>query len=173
MTDGACAMGTGPSSPRRLILAVLAACAVMLPNDRAQAFLDSINPFAETKDEFEGKFIDTLEPRVWLPPLERLARERQAADKARGARPAHARLGEEEDYEAPAAEPEQPAAQEPAPIKIADGLTLLRMSDEGVANTPVLETYLNGIGTRLLKASPIRDAPVRYYVTGAEDFGLI
>ncbi len=87
----------------------------------AQAFLDSLNPFADTKDQFEGRYIDTFEPEPWKPPLERLAAERAAADSRAGKRRRGVgRAGEDDDYDEPAVRAEPP----PPPDPIPDGLTL-------------------------------------------------
>ncbi len=147
--------------------AVLAAVLTLAPHGPAFAFLDSINPFADTKDEFEGKFIDSIEPGAWVPPLERLAREHQARSGGQSAGAASGRMGEDDDSAAVPAKP-----PEPAEIKIPDGLAFLRITQNWVADSPVMERYLNGIGARLLATSPVTGAPVRYYVTASEDFGL-
>jgi predicted Zn-dependent protease len=136
----------------------------------SHAFLDSLNPFKSTEEEFEGKFIDTLERQAWIPPLERLEQERLAAQGSNGARASGGKAGESDSFvSAPAKD--KPAV-EAEPVKIPDGLTLLRMTDEWIADAPALESYLNGIGARLLAASPVTGAPVRYYVTALRDFGL-
>ena len=133
----------------------------------ALAFLDSLNPFADTKDEFEGRFIDTLEPEPWKPPLERLAAERAAADNRAGTRRRGVgRLGEDDDYDEPTVR-----AEPPPPDPIPDGLTLLRITEPSVASAPGWEGYLNDVGARLLAGAPITGAPVRFYVTASEDYG--
>ena len=134
----------------------------------AQAFLDSLNPFADTKDQFEGRYIDTFEPEPWKPPLERLAAERAAADSRAGRRRGGGRLGEGDDYDD---EPAVRAEPPPPPDPIPDGLTLLRISELSVASAPGWEGYLNDIGARLLAGAPITGAPVRFYVTASEDYG--
>ncbi|MEE9209631.1 MAG: hypothetical protein V3U23_04190, partial [Kiloniellales bacterium] len=71
-------------------LAPLLALALVLaapPSPARAGIFDSINPFLDTKDEFEGRFADTLEPGPWKPPLERLAAERAARDAQSGDRP--------------------------------------------------------------------------------------
>ncbi len=153
-------------------LAPLLACTLVLaaaPSPPSQAFLDSINPFTDTKDAFEGRFIDTLEPGPWKPPLERLAAERAARDAQSGTRRRTSRrMGEDDDE--PAAGPE-PAEPPPPPDPIPDGLTLLRIGEDSVADAPAWEGYLNGIGARMLAGSPVTAAPLRYYVTASEDYG--
>ncbi len=134
----------------------------------ARAFLDSLNPFADTKDQFEGRYIDTFEPEPWKPPLERLAAERAAADSRAGRRRGGGRLGEGDDYDD---EPAARAEPRPPPDPIPDGLTLLRISEDSVASAPGWEGYLNDIGARLLAGAPITGAPVRFYVTASEDYG--
>jgi predicted Zn-dependent protease len=134
----------------------------------AQAFLDSLNPFADTKDQFEGRYIDTFEPEPWKPPLERLAAERAAADSRAGRRRSAGRMGEGDDYDD---EPAVRAEPRPPPDPIPDGLTLLRISEDSVASAPGWEGYLNDIGARLLAGAPITGAPVRFYVTASEDYG--
>ncbi|MCH8997913.1 MAG: M48 family metalloprotease [Proteobacteria bacterium] len=134
----------------------------------AQAFLHSLNPFADTKDEFEGRFIDTIEPEPWKPPLERLAAERAAADNRAGTRrPGVGRLGEDDDDDESTVRAEPP----PPPDPIPDGLTLLRITEDSVASAPGWEGYLNDVGARLLAGAPITGAPVRFYVTASEDYG--
>ncbi len=134
----------------------------------AQAFLDSLNPFADTKDQFEGRYIDTFEPEPWKPPLERLAAERAAADSRAGTRRrGGGRQGEDDDYDEPAVRAEPP----PPPDPIPDGLTLLRITEDSVASAPGWERYLNDISARLLAGAPITGAPVRFYVTASEDYG--
>ena len=67
------------------------------PSPAGAGFLDSINPFLETKDEFEGRFADTLEPGPWKPPLARLAAERAARDAQSGNRRRFGGRSEEHD----------------------------------------------------------------------------
>ncbi len=132
----------------------------------ARAFLDSLNPFADTKDQFEGRYIDTFEPEPWKPPLERLAAERAAADSRAGRRRSGGRLGEDDDYDELAVR-----AEPPPPDPIPDGLTLLRITEDSVASAPGWEGYLNDVGGRLLAGAPITGSPVRFYVTASEDYG--
>ncbi len=92
----------------------------------ARAFLDSLNPFADTKDQFEGRYIDTFEPEPWKPPLERLAAARAAADSRAGTRRrGGGRQGEDDDYDDEPARA-APAEPPPPPDPIPDGLTRIR-----------------------------------------------
>jgi Zn-dependent protease with chaperone function len=156
---------------RAAVAAVFAMTAVLAQPNEARAFLDSLNPFADTKDEFEGKFIDSLTPRAWVPPLERLAQEREASGQGGNNRLSGGKAGESDSFTEEQNKPAT-AEAESAPANIPDGLALLRMTDEWVANVPALEAYLNGIGARLLANSPVTGVPVRYYVTALRDFGL-
>ncbi len=154
-------------------LAPLLALALVLavpPSPARAGFLDSINPFADTKDEFEGRFADTLEPGPWKPPLARLAAERAARDAQSGnPRQLGGQSEERGGYEAPAASAE-PAKPRPPPDPIPDGLTLLRIGEDSVAHAPAWEAYLDGIGARLLAGSPVTGVPLRYYVTASDDY---
>ncbi len=149
------------------------ACALVLaapPSPARAAFLDSLNPFADTKDEFEGRFADTLEPGPWKPALERLAAERAARDAESGNPDRFGGQSEERGgYDAPTARAE-PAQPRPPPDPIPDGLTLLRIGEDSVASAPAWEAYLGGIGARLLAGSPVTGVPLRYYVTASEDY---
>ncbi len=140
------------------------------PSPARGGIFDSINPFLDTKDEFEGRFVDGLEPGPWKPPLERLAAERAARAAQSGDRP---RFGgqspERGGYDAPTARAE-PAEPRPPPDPIPDGLTLLRIGEDSVASAPAWEAYLDGIGARLLVGSPVTGVPLRYYVTASEDY---
>jgi predicted Zn-dependent protease len=160
----------GIGLPRRraplLASALILAGALFTPPSPARGgIFDSINPFVDTKDAFEGRFVDSLEPGPWMPPLERLAAERAAPDVEAGT---HRRRGrqDDDDYGAPAASAEPP----PPPDPIPDGLTLLRIGEDSVASAPVWEGYLNGIGLRLIVGSPVTGVPLQYYVTASDDY---
>ncbi len=161
--------GGGLKAGRAPLLALALVLAVP-PSPARAGFLDSINPFADTKDEFEGRFADTLEPGLWIPPLERLAAERAARDAQSGNRSRFGGQSEERGgYEAPAARAD-PAKPRPPPDPIPDGLTLLRIGEDSVAHAPAWEAYLDGIGAQLLAGSPVTGAPLRYYVTASGDY---
>ncbi len=156
------------AAARRGAAPLLALALLAWASAPAQAFLDSLNPFADTKDQFEGRYIDTFEPEPWKPPLERLAAERAAADSRAGTRRrGGGRQGEDDDYDEPTVRAEPP----PPPDPIPDGLTLLRITEDSVASAPGWERYLNDISARLLAGAPITGAPVRFYVTASEDYG--
>ncbi len=159
-------------SLRRGSMPLLALALVLAapPSPAGAGFLDSINPFLDTKDEFEGRFADTLEPGPWKPPLARLAAERAARDAQSGNRPRFGGRSEEHDgFDAPTART-GPAEPPPPPDPIPDGLTLLRIGEDSVASAPAWEGYLDGIGARLLAGSPVTGVPLRYYVTASEDY---
>ncbi|MHA1154044.1 MAG: M48 family metalloprotease [Alphaproteobacteria bacterium] len=156
-------LGRGLAPPLALAL-VLAA-----PAPPARAFLDSINPFTDTKDEFEGRFADTLEPGPWKPALERLAAERAARDAEAGSQRQSGGGSEERGGRGSTASGE-PAGPRPPPDPIPGGLTLLRIGEDSVAHTPAWEDYLDGIGARLMVGSPVTGVPLRYYVTASEDY---
>ncbi len=155
-------------------LVPLLVCALVLaapPSPARGGIFDSINPFLDTKDEFEGRFADNLAPGPWKPPLERLAAERAARDAQSGDRPRFGGRSEEHDgFDAPTARTE-PAEPPPPPDPIPDGLTLLRIGEYSVASAPAWEAYLDGIGARLLVGSPVTGVPLRTYVTASEDYG--
>jgi len=149
-----------------VVLAVALAVAAAVASPVAAGILDSINPFADTKDEFEGKFVETLDPGPWTSPAERFD-----LPAGGGGAPAKNRRGED-GYEASADDEkagEPSVAQEP--IRLPNGLTALRMAEDSVAYVPELAGYINQMGARVLAGAPITGAPVRFYVTANEDFG--
>jgi len=145
---------------------ILAGALFATPSPARGGFFDSINPFVDTKDAFEGRFVDSLEPGPWMPPLERLAAARAARDAADGTRRQMGRQDDDDDYGAPAASVEPL----PPPDPIPDGLTLLRIGEDSVASAPAWEAYLNGIGLRLIVGSPVTGVPLQYYVTASDDY---
>jgi predicted Zn-dependent protease len=148
-------------------LAAVLLLATALVTPALGGFFDSLNPFVDTKDEFEGRFADTLEPGPWETPLARLAAERAVRDAEAGNRPRFGRRSEEGDsFDAPAARLEP----RPPPDPIPDGITLLRIGEDSVAHAPAWEDYLNGIGLRLIVGSPVTGVPLHYYVTASEDY---
>ncbi len=142
------------------------ALAVAAASPATAGFLDSVNPFADTKDEFEGKFVETLDPGPWPSPAERFDLSAGGGGVA-----LKSRRGEE-DYES-SKDDEKVAeeAEEPEPIRVPNGLTSLRMAEDSVAYVPALAAYINRIGARVLAGAPITGAPVKFYVTANEDFG--
>lgn len=149
-----------------IVLAAVMAGAMALTPPAAAGFLDSINPFTDTKDEFEGKFIDTLEAAPWISPALRF--ENTSAGDAVAPR----RFGRDEngDNSGLVSEDDKPSTA-PEPVRIPNGLTALRMDEESIADVPKLTAYINRIGERVLAGAPITGAPVRYYVTANESFG--
>jgi len=149
------------------VVAGVVAGVVALAPPAAAGLLDSVNPFADTKDEFEGKFVETLDPGPWTPLSERIDVSGGGAGGA-GAKS----LRGEQSYETSKADDhaEQPD-DAPEQRHMPDGLIALRMAEDSVAHVPELAGYINGIGARLLAGAPVTGAPVRFYVTANEDFG--
>ncbi len=151
-----------------LLAAALLAVFLLAAPTPATAFLGDLDPFADTLDEFDGKFVDTLEPGPWVPPLERIMHEQNARARKDGASATFGRT--QDDWtDNQAAEQLETAAEEP--VALADGLTLLRMDRPGLVESPALDAYLQGIVARLQAQSPVTAAPIRVYVTSENGYG--
>lgn len=149
-------------------LVALALTSNIWPTSPTHAFLDRIFPSTDTKDEFDGRFIDTIKPGAWKPPLE--AAMREAAEKSPDSSATFS-FGSGDDSVG-SSEPtvETRDTSEPKFERI-PGLTMLRMEEDGIVSLPVLDTYLAGIVQRLLAHSPIIGAPVTIHVTTSERYG--
>ncbi len=145
------------------LVAVLAACEA-----QREAILD-LNPFQDTKDEFEGKFIETVSPAVWVPPEERIAAEKATASRAatEDKQPENTDPAEEVSAEAASSDDDEIAIG-----PFTDGLLVLRMDEQSIARAAAMDDYIAGIVARLQRHSPISGVPVRVYLTAAEDYGL-
>ncbi len=161
MTRGAARSANGCLAAAAAMVGVMA---LALPAHAG--ILDSINPFADTKDEFEGKFVETLDPGPWRPPAERFN-----IPEGGGGAPVNSLRGED-GYESSEDDGEAAKPSDaPEPLRVPDGLTALRMAEDSVAHVPELAGYINRIGARVLSGAPITGAPVTFYVTANEDFG--
>ncbi|RKQ72898.1 M48 family metallopeptidase [Oceanibaculum indicum] len=158
------------TSPRLLIpvLAAILALGTLWPVDAAHAFLDRILPSTDTKDEFDGRFIDTLTPGAWKPPLE--AAMREAAEKSSDSPSSFSFGGSGDDVSSVEDKIGAKNAIRPEFEEI-PGLTMLRMDERGIVVLPALDAYLAGIARRLLEPSPITGAPITVYVTASERYG--
>lgn len=155
--------------PSILVLAtVLALLGTPWPVNVAHAFLDRILPSTDTKDEFDGRFIDTLKPGAWKPPLE--AAMREAAEES-SASPSGFSFGSSGDDVSSIEEKIGAKNVIKSEFEEIPGLTMLRMNERGIIVLPVLDAYLAGIARRLLESSPITGAPIKIYVTANERYG--
>lgn len=156
-----------PPRPFALGLAMFLLAGTVWPAGPAHGFLDRILPSTDTKDEFDGRFIDTLTPGPWKSPLEEAMRE--ASGKSSQSSGTFSFGGGGDDAGTPEQKIEAKDATEPEFERI-PGLTMLRMDERGIVFLPVLDAYLAGIAERLLAQSPIAGAPVTLYVTTNERY---
>lgn len=152
--------------PRSALLPGGLVATLLLISAPAAAFLDSVNPFADTATAFDGKFIDTLERRAWEPPLQRIMHDR-AAQATRGGGSTFGRT--RDDWTGQTDAPGETAGGEP--LQLADGLTLLRMDKAGLVDSLEFEAFLDGIAERLLAASPVTGLDARVHVTSEAGYG--
>lgn len=152
----------------RLGLVALLLTGIVWPGHNAQAFIDRFLPSTDTKDEFDGRYIDTLTPGAWKSPLEAAM---QAAAKKSAASSSNFNFGSSGD-EPGSSELKIEATDVIQPeLEQISGLTMLRMDERGIVALPVLDAYLARIAQRLLEHSPIRDAPIKIFVTTSERYG--
>jgi len=154
--------------PARLALVALLLASIVWPAGPAHAFLDRILPGTDTKDEFDGRFIDTLTPGAWKPPLEAAMQEAAENSSTPSATFSFGGGGDASgstEQKVEAKDVSQPEFEQ------ISGMTMLRMDERGIVALPVLDAYLAGIARRLLEHSPIRGAPIMIYVTASERYG--
>lgn len=156
------------SRPVTLGLAAAFLACLAVPTTPSHAFLNRILPSTDTKDEFEGRFIDTITPGAWKSPLEEAMRV--AAKKSQGTSSASS-FGSGDDNVGLSDRMVDPNDKVQPQFEQTPGLTVLRMEEAGIVSLPVLDAYLAGIVQRLLAHSPITGAPVTVHVTTNERYG--
>ena len=154
--------------PARLALLAFLLASIVWPACTAHAFLDRILPSTDTKDEFDGRFIDTLTPGAWKPPLE--AAMQEAAEKSSTSSATFSFGGGGDASGSIEQKVEAKDVSQPELVRI-PGLSMLRMDEGGIVFLPVLDAYLASIARRLQEHSPITGAPITIYVTASERYG--
>ncbi|MGO1119304.1 M48 family metallopeptidase [Rhodovibrionaceae bacterium A322] len=149
---------------------IVGLAAVMTVAAPAHAFLDNIFPGKDTKDEFEGRYIDTISSGAWTPPLERLEKERAEREKRQASQ--HNDIGDDSrDYGVRSEEGSGPPTQGEMTVPIVrDGVTLLRMSADGLVPENELHAYLNALLARLKAHSPRSNVPSSVVILGGRNY---
>jgi len=151
--------------PGVCVLALLALPVAAPVRADVGSWITSINPFLDTYEKFEGKYIDTIEPGAWARPTWR-------DEVESGGRRDALVIGREEREVGSAIEPEEGQLVSEAGVgsELPSDDVLIRLQG-GYVEMPAFEAYLNELAQRLLAESPITGVPLKVRIWARDGVG--